>query len=102
MIASRHPLWEDRLDQGAGRSKLDEGYLLMEGRETIGTTPLEAAPDVILKMPNDSYAPFFLGLFGSCLFACLLGHGWQGAAIMGAASAVSLIAWLWPERVVQP
>lgn len=100
IIASRHPLWEAQLDEGVGRSKLSEGYLLMEGRETLATTPLEATPDIILKMPNDSYAPFFLGLFGSCLFVGLLWHGWLITGAMAAASAVSLIVWLWPEKVV--
>ncbi|MBC7575277.1 MAG: cytochrome c oxidase subunit I, partial [Herminiimonas sp.] len=62
IIASRHPLWEDMLDESPQRSKLHEGLLLMQGRETIGTSALDALPDVILKMPGDSYAPFFLAL----------------------------------------
>src|SRR5205085_2234063 len=50
-VASRHPLWEDRMSGIAGRSSVEEGLLLDDGRETIGTTVLDAEPDVILRMP---------------------------------------------------
>jgi cytochrome c oxidase subunit 1/cytochrome c oxidase subunit I+III len=97
LIASRHPLWEDRLDEGGGRSSLDQGYLLMEGRETIGTTPLDAIPDVILKMPEDSYTPFFLGLFSALAFVGLLLHWRDFTVLMVFAGSLSLVVWLWPR-----
>jgi cytochrome c oxidase subunit I len=100
VIASRHPLWEDWLTEGEGRSSLETGYLLMEGRETLGTTPIDARPDIILKMPEDSYAPFFLGLFSSLIFAGLLLHAWDFAGLMTAAAGLALIAWLWPSRAL--
>jgi cytochrome c oxidase subunit 1/cytochrome c oxidase subunit I+III len=98
-IESRHPLWEDRLGEtvAARRSKLDEGYLLTQGRETIGTTALDALPDVILKMPGDAYSPFFLGLFLAAALAALLLHAWLGAALMTLCCAGALLAWMWPE-----
>ena len=99
-VASRHPLWEDRLNESEDRSSLDEGYLLDNGRETIGTTPLDATPDIILRMPGDSYTPFFVGLFGSLMFAGLLLHWWQTAGAMGFASAVSLVTWMWPRAAL--
>jgi cytochrome c oxidase subunit I len=97
-IASRHPLWEDRLDEGPGRSSLEQGYLLMEGRETIGTTPLDALPDVILKMPDDSFTPFFLGLFSALAFVGLLLHARDFTALMALACSLSMVAWLWPRK----
>jgi hypothetical protein len=100
VIASRHPLWEDWLTEGEGRTSLETGYLLMEGRETLGTTPIDARPDIILKMPEDSYAPFFLGLFSSLIFAGLLLHAWDFAGLMTAAAGLALIAWLWPSRAL--
>jgi heme/copper-type cytochrome/quinol oxidase subunit 1 len=99
-IASRHPLWEDRLDEGAGRSSLEQGYLLMEGRETIGTTPLDALPDVILKMPDDSFAPFFLGLFSALAFVGLLLHSRDFTLLMALACSLSLMVWLWPRKAL--
>jgi len=101
-LASRHPLWEGRIEEpgnaGNVRSQIDEGYLLAEGREALGTTALEANPDVILKMPGDSYAPFFLALFAALFFAALALAAWLFAGAMLAGCAVSIIVWLWPER----
>jgi len=102
LVGGRHPLWEGRLDEGGGRSSLDQGYLLMEGRETLGTTPLDAMPDIILKMPEDSYTPFFVGLFSSLLFVGLLLHSRDFTALMALACSLSLLVWLWPrEALVQ-
>jgi len=98
LVASRHPLWEDRLAEGESRTRLKEGYLLMEGRETIGTTPLDAKPDIILKMPDDSYAPFFLGLFSALVFTGLLLDWRQFTILMLLASGLSLVVWLWPRK----
>ncbi|WP_031430564.1 cytochrome c oxidase subunit I [Methylomicrobium agile] len=102
LIASRHPLWEDRLDAAEGRSNLQTGYLLMDGRETLGTTALDAVPDVILKMPDDTYAPFFLALFSSLGFAGLLLDWNRFTFLMTAAAGLSLVAWMWPrQKLVQ-
>lgn len=99
-VASRHPLWEDRLDEGTGRSIFEEGYLLMEGRETIGTSPIDAKPVAILKMPDDSFTPFFVGLFVSLLFAGMLLHWWSFTGLMALASCVTLIVWMWPQKAL--
>src|SRR3569833_2087949 len=63
-VASRHPLWEDRLgpDEGGEESHVDAGLVLDHGREAIGTTALDAEPNVILKMPGDTLVPLFLSL----------------------------------------
>lgn len=100
IIASRHPLWEDELDESPARSSLDYGYLLADGRETIGSTMLNANADVILKMPGDSWAPFALGVALLLLFACMLLHAWAVALLMVGAAALSLLAWLWPTRTL--
>ncbi|MGJ0484062.1 MAG: cytochrome c oxidase subunit I [Methylomicrobium sp.] len=97
-VASRHPLWEDRLDAEGERSSLQEGYLLMEGRETLGTTPLDAHPDIILKMPEDTYTPLFLALFSALGFAGLLLDWNWFALLMTAAAGLSLAVWMWPRR----
>lgn len=72
----------------------------MEGRETIGTTPLDATPDIILKMPDDSYAPFFLGLFSALVFVGLLLHWRDFTVLMAAACSLSLIVWMWPRKAL--
>jgi cytochrome c/quinol oxidase subunit I len=99
-VASRHPLWEDRLGEGRGRSNFTEGLLLTEGREAIGTSPIDAKPLAILKMPDDTYTPFFLGLFISLLFVGLLLHWWLFTAAAAIAGSLSLVLWLWPSKTL--
>lgn len=98
IVASRHPLWEDRLGEVPHRSSLRQGLLLDHGRETIGTTPLDGEPDVILKMPGDSIAPLTLAIALSVLFTGLLIHAWWLAAIGVLGCIVAMAIWLWPER----
>jgi cytochrome c/quinol oxidase subunit I len=100
IVASRYPLWEDRLDEGLERSSVGTGLLLDEGRETIGTTSLDAEPDVILKMPGDSYSPVLAALAMSGVFVCLLLHSWWGLAITLLLTLLITIAWLWPQRAL--
>ncbi len=96
-VGSRYPLWEDRMTGQAGQSTTAEGFLLDDGRETIGTSALDAVPDVILRMPGDSLAPLLLSLALVAAFAGMLIHSWWlfGAAMT--ASLVATIVWLWPE-----
>ena len=98
IVASRHPLWEDRLRETEDRSSLDHGYLLDRGRETLATTVLDAEPDLILKMPSDSYAPLVLALALAALFVGLLGEWWWCVGAAGFVGTVAVIVWLWPER----
>lgn len=105
IVASRHPLWEARMEEEAdkpiaARSHLDEGYLLGQGREALGTTALGGKPHVILKMPEDSYAPFLLGVFAALLFAALALQWWGATFALIAACGVSIAVWLWPERAL--
>ncbi len=100
-IASRHPLWEDRLQETDDRSILDQGFLLDQGRETLGVTPLDAEPDVILKMPGDSLLPVALSLAVLVLFVGILFESGWAAAVGGGAAFVILILWFRPEPAPQ-
>ncbi len=95
-VASRHPLWEERLGTEGGRSSLDRGMLLVEGKETIGTSGLDAEPDMVLEMPKDSFAPISLTAGLSILFVGLLLKVWVVAGVGGAVCAMALMAWFWP------
>ncbi|OIQ69299.1 cytochrome c oxidase subunit 1 [mine drainage metagenome] len=97
-LASRHPLWEDRLgEEDAGRSILDRGPLLDHGRETLGTTALDGEPDVILKMPEDSCAPIVMALLLTALCYCALIHSWWLCVVSVLGIFVCLVIWLWPQ-----
>lgn len=96
-VASRHPLWEDRLDEGGRRSSLREGMLLGEGRETLATTVLDGEPDAILKMPEDSLAPLLSAIVLSELFAGALLNLWWPTTAAAVAVLLVTVAWLWPR-----
>jgi cytochrome c oxidase subunit 1/cytochrome c oxidase subunit I+III len=102
VVASRHPLWEDRLEDVEDRSQLTNGYLLDNGRETIGTTPLDAEPDVILRMPGDSLLPLFLAIATTVLFVGLLGQWWIVAGIGFVGVLAVLCTWFAPEAIDDP
>ena len=96
-IVSRYPLWEDRLGEAPERSNLDEGLILDEGKETLATTPLDAEPDRILEMPEDTLVPLFLAIATTILFVGLLLKLWPVVALGGFGAAACLVAWLWPS-----
>jgi heme/copper-type cytochrome/quinol oxidase subunit 1 len=96
IVASRHPLWEDRLDHVAARSVLESDIILDHGRETVATTILDAEADAILKMPDDSLAPLLLALALTVGFFGLLTHLWWLACAAAAAAGLVTAAWLAP------
>jgi cytochrome c oxidase subunit 1/cytochrome c oxidase subunit I+III len=99
-VASRHPLWEDRLQESPDRSVIGTGMVLDHGRETAGVTPVDAEPDVILKMPGDSLAPVLLALALAALFSGLLASLWWLAGLAAVCGFAVMVAWLWPERAL--
>jgi cytochrome c oxidase subunit 1/cytochrome c oxidase subunit I+III len=96
-VASRYPLWEDQMTGHTGESSTSEGFLLDEGRETMGTTVLDAVPDVILRMPHDSYSPLLLAIALAVVFAGMVLHSWWIFGCSLIASLIFTVAWLWPE-----
>ena len=97
-VASRHPLWEDRLDETDARSTLDRGMMLDQGKETIATTPMDAEAERIVEMPEDSFAPLLLAIGLAILFCGLLVKLWPIVAIAAALVLAALVFWLWPRR----
>jgi len=98
LIGSRHPLWEDRLQEGSAKSVLHRGPVLVDaGRETFATSPLDAEPSAIMRMPDDTYLPLILAVcLGVVAYGLLFSLLWLAAA--GAIGvAISAIAWLWPS-----
>ncbi|MEP6778584.1 MAG: cytochrome c oxidase subunit I [Gemmatimonadaceae bacterium] len=97
-IASRHPLWEDRLNESAARSTFANGLVLSDGRETGGTSALDAQPTVVLRMPGDSYVPILLALaLTLTFFGLLAGSAWLSAFACAGVLA-SVLSWLWPDK----
>lgn len=97
LIASRHPLWEKRLGDTGEKSLFHEGFLLDRGKETLAVTPLDGEPDVILKMPGDSWLPFALSVALMPLFGGLLLHSVAITALGSLATLAILILWYAPQ-----
>jgi cytochrome c oxidase subunit I len=99
-VASRYPLWEDRLKESDERSvigdRVRDGMVLDQGKETIGVTPLDAEPNVVLKMPGDSLLPFLLAVGMLVLFVGLLTQVVWLMIAGGVAEALILVLWLTP------
>ena len=96
-VASRYPLWEDRIGEGGIVSTIDRGMLLTEGKQTIGTTAVDAVPDIVLQMADDSYAPFWLATGITIIFVGLLFKSMTVGIIGVAVVVLALVAWLWPS-----
>jgi cytochrome c oxidase subunit I+III len=96
-VASRHPLWESRLREGDGHSVLERGLVLDDHHETLGVSAMDGEPDVILKMPSESYMPIALALCLAALFSGLLAHLWWLAGASTIVGIAVAIAWLWPR-----
>ncbi|MDP9082187.1 MAG: cytochrome c oxidase subunit I [Pseudomonadota bacterium] len=97
-IVSRHPLWEERIGADGALSSLERGMLLDTGKETVGTSALEATPEMILEMPEDSAAPLLLAVGLCALFAGLLLRLWSAAGIGATVVGAALILWMWPRK----
>ena len=97
-IGSRHPLWEDRIGEGSARSQLGQGPVLADGRETFATTPLDAEPAAVMRMPEDTLVPLCLAVsLGVVAYGLLF--SWLWLAVLGViATAACAIAWLWPDE----
>lgn len=95
-VASRSPLWEERLGEGGSTPK--RGLVLDHGKETLGTTMLDAVPDVIVKMPDDSLAPLLLSLALAALFTTMMVEAWWWLVASIVVSLLVITAWLWPRQ----
>jgi heme/copper-type cytochrome/quinol oxidase subunit 1 len=96
-VGSRHPLWEDRIGSDGALSSLDRGMLLDQGKETIGTSALDADPDMVLEMSKDSFAPVTLAFGLGVLFIGLLLKIWAAVGVGGSVVILAIIVWLWPR-----
>jgi cytochrome c oxidase subunit 1/cytochrome c oxidase subunit I+III len=100
VVASRHPLWEDRLGSESGESHTEAGLVLDHGREALGTTPLDAEPNVILKMPGDTPLPLLLALAMTIVTVGLGLVNWWVVVVGGACTVAAILAWLWPQAAL--
>jgi cytochrome c oxidase subunit I+III len=95
-VTSRDPLWDNpRL-----RDEVDAGQHFLPGvatggRETIVTSPIDAVPQYVLRLPGPSWLPLLAGL-GTALFFFALTVKFTVLAVAGGSLAiVCMLRWLW-------
>jgi cytochrome c oxidase subunit 1/cytochrome c oxidase subunit I+III len=69
---------------------------LTHGREALGTTPLDAEPNVILKMPGDTLVPLCLALAMTVVTVGLALVNWWIVTIGAGCVFICILTWLWP------
>jgi cytochrome c oxidase subunit I+III len=95
-VTSREPLWE----KPTLREEVDAGQHYLPGtvtgmRETIVTSPIDARPQYLLRLPGSSWLPVLAGV-GTAVFFLALTVKWTVVAVSGAVVALaSIVMWLW-------
>ena len=90
------------MEEGTGRTVIADGPILDHGRDTFGTSPLDAVPDEILRMPEDTVWPFFLALSVLVLaYGLLTGLAWLGI-VGGIALFITIVGWFLPSHEPGP
>ncbi|MBI4410204.1 MAG: cytochrome c oxidase subunit I [Gemmatimonadetes bacterium] len=92
LVRSRDPLWDDA--PGAA----PEEPVLAGGRETLGSTVLDAVPEQVVRFPEDSIWPLWAALALALAFVGLLLDRAALAVLGLGATALTAAVWLWPER----
>ncbi|HET7234171.1 MAG TPA: cytochrome c oxidase subunit I [Longimicrobium sp.] len=93
-VASREPLWDgtDLLAGGGG-----DGRVLSHEKKTLGTTVLDAVPDSVLHMPEDTLYPLGLSVALTVLFYGLVFKSVPVFAVGLLATFAAIVGWLWPK-----
>jgi cytochrome c oxidase subunit I+III len=95
-VTGRDPLWQ----KPSLRAEVDAGRHYLPGtvtgrRETIVTSPIDARPQYLLRLPGSSWLPVLAGI-GTAVFFLALTVKWIVVAVTGAVVAFgSILKWLW-------
>jgi cytochrome c oxidase subunit I+III len=95
-IDSREPLW----NHPGLRREVDAGQHYLPGlatgtRETIVTSPRNARPEYILRLPGPSWLPFAAGLGTAAFFFFLTVKLFVPAGLAAAVTLFCLLRWAW-------
>jgi len=96
VIRERYPLW----DRPELKDEVDQGrYFLPNAptgaRETIVTSPLNAEPQYLMRMPGAGWWHFLAAVFTAVGFLLLTVQLYWPAVASGAAAIGCVMAWLW-------
>ncbi|QCF26875.1 cytochrome c oxidase subunit I [Hydrocarboniclastica marina] len=102
-ITSLYPLWDqtelsERI-QGAQEylPKAEEGK-----REILGSSPVDAVPDHVMRLPHPTFTPLLAAIATSLIFGGLLASVYWLSGVGLAAFCVFLAVWLWDNLPEKP
>ena len=76
--------------------------VLDDGKETLESTLLDADPQAVLRMPEDSIWPLILSMALAGLFEALLYKSLSWTIVAGVVTLASIGGWLWPTASTFP
>ena len=100
-VRSREPMWDQPELGPHGQPPEAGGRTLGGGHNTLGTSLLEAEPEVVAPMPHESPWPLLLTLALTGVFTGLLVRAWVFWAVAAVAAVVSVAGWFWPRGETQ-
>ena len=103
IVTSRDPLW----DQPRLSRDVDEGRYYLPGsttdmRESLVTSPVEAAPQYLMRLPGPGWTPLLAAVFTAAFFMLLTVKFVTVALGCAALVIVMIVIWMWgsdPEPV---
>ncbi len=96
VVKSLYPLW----DQPGLAEEVEQGrYFLPRTatgeRETLVTSPLNAEPQYLARMPRPSPWHFWAAIFTAVFFLLLVPGAYGAAAVAGVIAVVAMMGWAW-------
>ena len=96
IVTSADPLW----DQPRLANDVEAGRYYLPGsvtgrRETIVTSPIEAAPQYLLRLPGPGWTPLLAAIFTAAFFMLLTAKAVTLALICGVLAVAMVLVWMW-------
>ncbi len=97
-ITDRYPLWSEP----SLRKSVDDGRWYLPGtatglRETIVTSPIEALPQYVMRLPGPGWSPVLAAVFTAAFFLLLTAKFVLIAVICGLLAIAMILVWTWPS-----
>ena len=98
-VRTADPLWDDEpaVVQDAAGNDLHGGLTLRHGRETVGSSLLDAEPERVLNVPRESLWPLVVAIGLLFVFIALFDELWWMVGAGVVVSLIGMIAWTWPD-----
>jgi cytochrome c oxidase subunit I+III len=96
IVSSREPLWDDaNLSDDVKKGRYHLPGAPTGDRETLVTSPVEAAPQYVLQVAGPSWRSFFAAVFTAAFFLLLTVKLVVPALVCGVMALAMVVAWMW-------